>query len=229
MKGLVIFCEGPTEQGFCNRVLYPHLFPTHGGRLHTILIAHSRHHGHVSRGGVSRRYEAMRRGILDELKGHKGQDILFTTLIDLYGLPADFPGKDQAIRNPAEPVAYAQALEKAFDDDIADRRFLAHLQLHEYEAMLFAEPVSFRIAFDDCDREIEELRQIAASFPTVEHIDDGRATAPSKRIIRLFPAYEGRKTSAGPDIAEYTGLSLIRGRCPHFSAWLTRLEAYFLP
>lgn len=72
--------------------------------------------------------------------------------------------------------------------------------------MLFAKPESFQIAFDDCDREIEELRQIATSFPTVEHIDDGRATAPSKRIINLFPAYEGRKTSAGPDIAELTGL-----------------------
>ncbi|MHB1558720.1 MAG: DUF4276 family protein [Isosphaeraceae bacterium] len=228
MKGLVIFCEGPTEQGFCRKVLYPHLFPNHDGRLHPILIAHSRHHGRVSRGGVAARYEAMRRGIVDELKGHKGRDIVFTTLIDLYGLPADFPGKDRASRNPAEPVAYAQALEKAFEDDIGDRRFLAHLQLHEYEAMLFAEPESFRIAFDDCDRKIEELRQIATSFPTVEHIDDGRATAPSKRIINLFPDYEGRKTSAGPDIANSIGLTLIRKRCPHFSAWLTQLESHFL-
>lgn len=105
MKGLVIFCEGPTEQGFCRKVLYPHLFPTHGGRIHPILIAHSRHHGRVSRGGVAARYEAMRRGIVDQLKGHKGRDIVFTTLIDLYGLPEDFPGKNQAIRNPAEPVA----------------------------------------------------------------------------------------------------------------------------
>ena len=108
MKRLVVFCEGPTEQGFCNRLLRPHLFPGHDSTLHTILIAHSKHHGRVSRGGVSARYETMRRGIMDELKGHKGPDNLFTTLIDLYGLPEDFPGKDRAVRNPAEPVAYAR-------------------------------------------------------------------------------------------------------------------------
>ncbi len=45
MKGLVVFCEGPTERGFCNQLLRPHLFPRHDGTLHTILIAHSKHHG----------------------------------------------------------------------------------------------------------------------------------------------------------------------------------------
>jgi hypothetical protein len=69
------------------------------------------------------------------------------------------------------------------------------------------------------------LKKIVASFPTVEHIDDGPLTAPSKRIIELIPAYRGSKTSAGPDIAEYTGLPVIRSKCPHFDAWLTRLES----
>jgi len=91
--------------------------------------------------------------------------------------------------------------------------------------ILFADPESFRIAFDDCDEAIEELKKVAGSFPTVEHINDDPMTAPSKRIISLIPAYEGLKPSAGPDIAEYTGLAVIRSKCPHFDAWLTRLEA----
>jgi hypothetical protein len=94
-----------------------------------------------------------------------------------------------------------------------------------FETILFAKPESFRIAFHDCDHAIEELKKIAGSFPTIEHIDDGRTTAPSRRIISLIPAYKDRKTSAGPDIAEYTGLETIREKCPHFDAWLTRLEA----
>jgi Domain of unknown function (DUF4276) len=100
-----------------------------------------------------------------------------------------------------------------------------HLQLHEYETILFADPDSFEIAFDDCKRAIEELKKIAASLSTIVHIDYGPTSAPSKRIIDLIPAYRGCKTSAGPDIAEYTGRPVIRSKCPHFDAWLTRLES----
>lgn len=122
-------------------------------------------------------------------------------------------------------MGYVTALEKTFGDDIGDPRFVPHLQLHEYETMLFADPEAFRIAFSDCDRAIEELKKIADSVPTIEHIDDGPTTAPSKRIIDLLPAYRGSKTSAGPDIAVVIGLPVIRSKCPHFDAWLTRLES----
>ena len=65
---------------------------------------------------------------------------------------------------------------------------------------------------------------IAEEFPTIEHINDGKKTAPSKRIIDVLPAYEGRKASAGPDIAEWIGMSVLRKKCPHFDAWVNRLE-----
>lgn len=167
----------------------------------------------------------MRHDIANGLKGQKGSEVRFTTMIDLYRLPKDFPGKDRAVRNPADPVAYVEALEKSFEEDIGDRRFVPYLQLHEYETILFADPESFRYAFADCDRAIEKLKRIARSFPTIEHINDDPTTAPSRRIVELIPAYRGRKTSAGPDIAEYTGLPTIRSKCPHFDAWLTRLES----
>jgi Domain of unknown function (DUF4276) len=93
------------------------------------------------------------------------------------------------------------------------------------KTLLFADPESFRFAFDDCDRAIEDLKKIAASFSTIEHINDSQMTAPSKRIISLIPDYASQKPSAGPDIAEYTGLPTIRAKCPHFDAWLTRLES----
>jgi hypothetical protein len=225
VKELTVFCEGETERGFCDQVLRPHQFPEHDRTIRTIEIEHSRHHGRVTRGGVSVRYETMRRGILNELRGRRGREMTFTSLIDLYGLPKDFPGKKGRRRNPRDPIGYVTALETAFGGDIGDPRFLPHLQLHEYETLLFADPESFRYSFESCDRAIEELERIVASFPTIEHIDDGPLTAPSKRIIELMPAYRGRKTSAGPDIAEYTGLPAIRAKCQHFDAWLTRLES----
>lgn len=72
----------------------------------------------------------------------------------------------------------------------------------------------FLLAFDNCHRAIEELKKIAASFPTIEHIDDGPTSAPSKRIIRLIPAYEGRKATVGPRVAADIGLPAIRSKCP---------------
>ena len=53
---------------------------------------------------------------------------------------------------------------------------------------------------------------------------DGKTTAPSKRIIALLPEYEARKADAGPDIAEFITLPILRQQCPHFDAWLSKLE-----
>jgi hypothetical protein len=224
MRQLYVFCEGKTEQGFCNQVLRPHLFPQYDGRIATSWIAHSKHHGRVSHGGVPASYITMRRDIVNTLNSRHEPNEFFTTMIDLYALPRDFPGKDNHIRDPSNPTPYIEALEKAFGDDIADRRFIPYLQLHEYETLLFADPDAFQIGFENCDREVEQLKAIAASVSNIEHINDGYLTAPSKRINEVIPGYKGRKASAGPDIAEYSGLDIIRAKCPHFDSWLSRLE-----
>ena len=57
-----------------------------------------------------------------------------------------------------------------------------------------------------------------------ELVDDGRQTAPSKRIIEQFPDYEYRKATVGPQAAERIGLATIRCKCRHFAQWLERLE-----
>lgn len=223
MKELYVFCEGPTEQGFCKQVLAPHLFPHHDGYIHTVKIAHSKHHGDVNRGGVGK-YASLKRDIQNTLKSRPSKSTFFTTLIDLYALPMNFPGKDANVRNPANPTPYVLALEKAFGDDINHYHFIPHLQLHEYETMLFVEPGAFAISFENCDSEVQQLKVIAASEPSIEHINDGRESAPSKRIISVIPEYDGRKSSAGPDIAEFIGVVAIRNKCPHFNGWLTQLE-----
>ena len=56
-----------------------------------------------------------------------------------------------------------------------------------------------------------------------------RRQPPSKRIIKCIPEYKGRKSSAGPLIADKIGLHLIRKRCTHFDSWLKQLEALALP
>ena len=222
MKELYVFCEGPTEQNFCNQVLQAHLFPRHDGEVRPIRIAHSRRRGVVHRGGVSR-YGVMKNDIRNALNEHKRASVYFTSMIDLYGIPSDFPGKADHQRNPDNPRPFVEELEAAFGQDIGDARFIPHLQLHEYETLLFADVESFQCSFDECEREIEQLQAIADSFASVEHINDGPQTAPSKRIIDIFPGYKGLKTTAGPDIADLTGIKTLGERCPHFSDWLTTL------
>jgi hypothetical protein len=223
VKELYVFCEGLTEQNFCHQVLEPHLFPNGDGIVHSIRVAFSKRHGRVTRGGVAK-YEPLRRDIINTLRSRHERHVFFTSLIDLYALPKDFPGKSGRTRDPKNPYPYVEALEQAFGDNVQDIRFIPHIQLHEFEAMLFADPEAFRVAFEHCDAAIKTLQAIGISFPTIEHIDDGAETAPSKRIIRELPAYEGRKATAGPDIAEFIGLSVIRNKCAHLSDWLMRLE-----
>lgn len=224
MKELYVFCEGPTEQNFCKQVLQATFFPQHDGEVRPIRIAHSRRHGVVHRGGVNK-YVILKNDIHNTLEQHQRPGVSFTSMIDLYGLPSDFPGKADHRRNPDNPHPYVEALEKAFGDDIGDARFIPHLQLHEYETLLFAEVESFRYSFDECDQQLEQLRKIVSSFTTVEHIDDGPQTAPSKRIIDILPSYAGLKTTAGPDIAEYTGIERLCECCPHFGSWITAIRS----
>jgi hypothetical protein len=223
VKELYLFCEGATEQGFCKQVLAPHLFPQGDGCIHTIKTAFCKHHGRFTRGGVGK-FATLRRDIHNTLKSRNTSNVFFTTLIDLYALPKDFPGKSENACDPRNPLPFVRALESAFENDIGDPRFIPHIQLHEFETMLFAKPEAFRISFGNCDQAVAQMSEIAASFPTIEHIDDGRDTAPSKRIIKVLPAYEGRKPTAGPDIAEWIGLVEIRKKCAHFDSWLARLE-----
>jgi hypothetical protein len=224
VKTLYVFCEGATEQGFCRQVLAPHLAGF--GFLHVpaVKVAFSRKKGVIQRGGV-RSYKPLRDDILNTIKSRADKDVFFTTMIDLYGLPRNFPDKTQNTRNPAKPTPYVQALEKAFAKDIGHSRFVPHLQLHEYETLLFSDPVAFEVAFVDCTSAIAALKAIADSFPTIEHINDGKITAPSKRIIDILPFYGKRKAIAGPDIAELIGMAVLRQKCPHFNAWVTHLES----
>lgn len=78
------------------------------------------------------------------------------------------------------------------------------------------------MAFPNATDEIEDLKKVRSAFPSPEHIDDGADTAPSKRILKVFPDY--KKTVAGPEIAAQIGLAALRRECPHFDGWLTRIE-----
>jgi hypothetical protein len=223
MARLYLFAEGQTEQTFADTVLKPHLAKW-GVYLHPpVLIAHVKKKGRVHRGGGCK-YLPMKNDILRFLAQEKGGDVFFTTMIDLYGIHVEFPGLSEAEKLRHLPDKRVEALEQAFANDINDGRFVPYIQLHEFEACLFSDPTWFRYSYDHHEKQIAALQAIANEHATPELIDDGQHSAPSKRIIAEFPDYEDAKSAVGPQVAELIGLNVIRGKCPHFAAWLSRLE-----
>lgn len=96
--------------------------------------------------------------------------------------------------------------------------------MHEYEAYLFVDVSTLSFYYEDQQRAIGRLKNIADRVESPELIDDGANTAPSKRIIEQLVSYEHDKATVGVQAAQRIGLSRIRGKCPHFSQWVERLE-----
>lgn len=226
MTRLYLYVEGQTEQAYAETVLRDHLAGFGVFVAGAILAATRRRHGVVHRGG-GRHFLPMRNDLQRLLRQHRGPDVRFTTMFDLYALYSDFPGTEEANKQRHIPYERVQTLERALAQEMNDLRLVPYIQLHEFEALLYCQLTAFEIHYAACRRQIEALEQDAgAELATPELIDHGPATAPSKRIVRRFPDYPNAKPDAPIAIATMIDLSLVRSKCPHFDAWLTRLEQF---
>ncbi len=214
--------EGQTEEEFVNSVLADHL-----GEFDISADARcvetSRNRRRLHRGGL-RYYEKAKRDLILWMKEDQNADAYFRTMFDLYALPHDFPryAEGGLLTNPYHRISF---LEQAFAADINHRRFVPYVQLHEFEALILSDPLKLDCEFLEHDTPIRRLVEMCARYDSPELIDDGPGTSSSKRIIAEIPDYEGRKVSAAPRIAAKIGLNVIRQNCPHFDAWLRKLEA----
>ena len=67
------------------------------------------------------------------------------------------------------------------------------------------------------------LQTIRNAFDSPEEINNSFDTSPSKRIGKLYPAYD--KPIHGSLAAIEIGLDIIRQECQRFDKWLKELEA----
>jgi hypothetical protein len=215
VKRLKLLVEGQTEETFVRDILKPHYAPI-GLDMTPILFSTRR----GFKGGVTS-YGKVKSQIIRLCREDRGAVV--TTIIDLYGLPKDFPGKS-ATDYPATGTGPQKAsfLETRLAADINERNFIPYLMVHEFEALLFTDPTRFG-AWTDSERVVPELEKVTSRFRNPEDINDGAQTAPSKRIQAVMPGYD--KAFHGPAIANDIGLDVIRARCGHFRAWLERLES----
>jgi hypothetical protein len=212
--------EGQTEETFVRSLLAPEL-GAKGIYCDAHRVTTGRRRGRAYRGGLLS-FAHLRKDLELWMKQDDASDSWFTTMVDLYRLPPDFPSITES-RGIADPIKKVELLEQSFNSTMNHPRFVPYVQLHEFEALLFSDPQSFSIAFPGIGREVTKLQAIRSAFDTPEHIDEREDFAPSRQILKILPQYD--KPVFGPLIAKQIGLAKLRRECPHFGGWLARLEA----
>lgn len=219
MVRLYAVVEGQTEETFVNHVLAPNL----GARqvfatCHRITTGRKRNQLH--RGGISH-YRQLKDDLVLWMKQDQGRDARFTTMVDLYRLPDDFPSYSECGRG-GDPLLRVRCLEEKLSNDVGDYRFIPYIQLHEFEALLFSEVGAFESVFPDQPKLTSALAEVVRQFSSPEHINESPDQSPSSRILQVIPDYV--KPVAGILIAQKIGLATLRSKCTHFGDWIDRLE-----
>lgn len=217
--------EGQTEEVFVRDVLQEP-FALRGIFICARCVATSRKRGHPYRGGMTA-YSKAKRDIERWLK--EDQTAHVTTMFDCYALPHDFPNF-AAAKKMADAYQKALLLETGIAEDIQNRRLIPYIQLHEFEGLLFSDVNAIDAILKihhPTSSPLTTLQQLRDQFSSPEEINEGEATAPSKRLKALYPSYD--KAGSGSRIAQRIGLENLRKNCRHFDEWLKKLEALTLP
>ena len=209
-----ILCEGQTEESFIKEVLYPHF-----RKLEIYLTPIILKTDGTSKGGVPS-YANVKKQILNTCSDSKAY---VTTMLDMYGLPESFPCADGKY---ADLKQHASAICSAMEADISRHNFIPNIIVHEFETILFSRSQAFEEWFDcKCTAKLEQILNEHGGNP--ELINNGRDTAPSKRIIGTC-GEKYNKILHGSLIAIDIGLPVIRDKCRLFDSWLLKLESLSL-
>lgn len=226
MARLLVHVEGQTEEAFVNEVLADHLYAHGYTQVSARIVGNARQRNR--RGGI-RGWDSVSKDIVRHLREDQG--CIATTLVDYYALPQSgggaWPGR--AVAGALSFLDKAATVESALHRDIAAAmgedfnplRFLPFVVMHEFEGLLFSDCQAFAAGVGDSGL-AASLQAIRDQFASPEEINDSPQTAPSKRVEALIPGYQ--KPLLGTLAALEIGLGRIRLACPHFQAWLTRLE-----
>lgn len=212
MSRILILAEGLTEKTFVEGTLAAYLHLKGIYPRATVIPTRHNPEGADYKGGIVS-YGKVKPEI-QKLLGDTNA-ALVTTMIDFYSLPSDFPNyKNMPSGTPHQKVAF---LEKSLAADIDHIKFFPYFALHEFEAMLFADPTKIAEVLD-APQKLPDLQNIRSQVKNPEIIDDQHP--PSKRLQALFPTYDKHSYLSADEI----GLERIRAECPHFNEWLVKLE-----
>ena len=207
MKTVYVLCEGPTEKQFVQEVLYDVALSKNIYLLAPVVttkVADRKYYGGTSS------YRKIRKDLL-KLCNHS--DAVITSLFDLYALPKDTPGYKNQTQNHHD---WALNIEKSVNDDIGLNNLHFNLVVHEFEALLYANPSAFKYYSKAVAEMMEKAMLTSGGNP--ELINDCFDTSPSHRITQVYPEYS--KPTVGVIISKRIGINTMREACPHFNEWL---------
>ncbi len=220
MIRLGIIGEGISEETFAREILAPHLVGHNIFAYSRQIVTSRRIVLPHAKGGIHS-YDQVKKDVLRSLK--EDTACMITTMLDLYALPQEFPEYKtaSALR---DPYARVELLEKSFAEDINNDRFIPYIQLHEFETLFFTDvKISDEILSLNSVSRFGALEEIVSRYSNPELINDSPQTAPSKRILQLYPQYQKGVDSIR--VLQRIGLRNICQRCRHFNKWLSKLES----
>lgn len=221
MRKVYVVVEGQTERAVIQQAFAPDL-ANQGILLNPRIV------GKPGKKGGDCRFSRVLPEICNLLL--QESDSFVTTFFDYYALPNDWPNRE-ASQVLSSYQQKANEIEKGLREAalaqfkrIDPKRFVPYIQMHELEALLYADS---KIMGDILGVDGEKFQKILDEFNgQCEAINDSSVTAPSKRIMSLVPFYKkGSSVNAhGWRILKQIGLQRIREQCPHFDGWITAIE-----
>ena len=211
MIRLFVVVEGLTEELFVDRVLAPHLWNLQ-------IFPEAKKIGRGQPGGKVNL--ARLADDLMKLTRNQPRDVWFTTMLDFdkfHELKVKAEGTDPWVRAEHAEVILETELRKR---QSVRERFIPYVQLHDFEALVLAEPMKLLEQFPERAKAVEKLAEsIQGQAPEALNHDK----PPCKRIEEYLPSYA--KPTNSLLVAQAIGLPNLRVSCPHFGKWLSKLES----
>lgn len=213
MKRIEIIVEGQTEQEFISTILAPYLY-AHGVGLVTSICIHTSATG---RGGFAN-YEYLRNDVIRALAS-KDPDLVVSMFVDYFRVPKKHMPGYSVWGNEQNHFRQVEMMEVEIGKNIADRRFVPYIQMHEFEALLFSSDAGARKFWSS--KKCQKVGEIIEAFDNPECINTTPEGAPSKRLLEISPDYQ--KILDGNIFALEIGIDKILAQCPRFAAWVQEL------
>lgn len=222
-KGIygIAIVEGKTEQIFIEKVLAPYL-------AQKDLFIRVTQVSKAGQKGGDVRFSRVIRDIGLHLK--QRQNTFVTLLVDYYGVK-EWPGLETLSSNliPSQIAAHlnAAAMQRViaeFEIYQPERRFIPYIAMYEFEALLFS---NSKILAAELAVEPALIERIISQCREPEAINNGRTTAPSKRLDKLSDG-KFAKITKGIPIAQSIGIDKMREQCPIFNLWIEQFESLLL-
>ncbi|MFW9622671.1 DUF4276 family protein [Bacteroides graminisolvens] len=212
MKRVIFIVEGDTEISFIQKCIMPYLYQkgfTNPMNAQKIITNRKK-----NKKGGNVAFEYLKNDIE---RVAATRNVLITTFLDFFRLPTDFPGYTT---DSLKIEQIEEAVRENISSIIDRAKFLPYIQRHEIEALMYTNMDGFNYVVDK-EESLNKLKEIINQYANPEDINSGSETAPSKRLMKIFPY---QKTTDGEIILEALPIDDIRSKCPRFNEWLENLE-----